>query len=144
MPIGTDVTRSSHGATYGRPMTDPRRALGIAGEDAAAEMLAGLGYELVGRNFRTRYGEIDIVALDGDCLVFCEVRSRVGRPPLGIAAALESVGPAKRLQVRKMAREWFHLSGAPRRTRDSRFDVVAVALNGGGRVQAVEHVRDAF
>jgi putative endonuclease len=125
-------------------MADPRRARGIAGEDAAAAMLAALGYELIGRNFRTRYGEIDIVAIDGDCLVFCEVRARVGRPAVGIARALESVGPRKRLQLRKMAREWFSLAGAPRRTRGTRFDVIAVALTASGRLVAAEHVRDAF
>src|SRR3954468_19512580 len=92
---------------HGRQMPDPRRARGAAGEQAAAEMLAALGYEILERNFRTRYGELDIVAADRDSLVFCEVRSRVGRN--GIAWALQSIGPAKRLQLRKMAREWFRL-----------------------------------
>src|SRR5205085_12119194 len=101
-------------------MLDPRRARGVAGEQAAAEMLAALGYEIVERNFRTRYGELDIIATDGDALVFCEVRSRVGRA--GITSALESIGPGKRLQLRKMAREWFRLSAADRpRTRGIRF-----------------------
>src|ERR1700745_971595 len=66
-----------------RPTTsDRRRALGAAGEQAAAEMLVALGYEIVERNFRTRYGELDIVASDGESLVFCEVRSRVGNEAL--------------------------------------------------------------
>src|SRR4051812_36343377 len=126
-------------------MADPRRARGIAGEDAAASLLDRLGYAIVGRNFRTRYGELDIVAVDGDCLVFCEVRSRVGRPARGIDYALESVGPAKRLQLRKMAAEWFRLgSSAGVRTRTVRFDVVAVSLSVAGRVLATELVRDAF
>jgi putative endonuclease len=124
---------------------DPRRARGAAGEQAAAEMLAGLGYRILERNFRTRYGELDVIATDHDCLVFCEVRARVGRPATAIAAALESVGPAKRLQLRKMAREWFRLSGAERpATRAVRFDAVAVALTAGGRPLALRHVRDAF
>jgi putative endonuclease len=124
-------------------MADPRRARGAAGEQAAAEMLAGLGYEILERNFRTRYGELDVIAIDGDCLVFCEVRARVGRPGAGIDAALESIGPAKRLQVRKMAKEWFaaHAHSGTRRTR---FDAVAVALARDGRLLAVRHVRDAF
>ena len=126
-------------------MADPRRARGIAGEDAAAEMLSALGYELVGRNFRTRHGELDIVAVDGDCLVFCEVRARVGRPSAGIARAVESIGPAKQLQVRKMAREWFQLARPPdARTGRTRFDVVAVSLARDGRLLAAEHIRDAF
>src|SRR3954454_15799057 len=104
-----------------RTRPDPRRARGAAGEQAAAEMLVALGYEIVERNFRTRYGELDIVATDGNCLVFCEVRSRVGRQ--AIAQALESIGPGKRLQLRKMAREWFRLSAAARApTSRTRFD----------------------
>jgi putative endonuclease len=122
---------------------DPRRARGAAGEQAAAEMLAALGYEIVERNFRTRYGELDIVAADRGCLVFCEVRARVGR--YALAQALESIGPAKRLQLRKMAREWFRLSAAARPgTMRTRFDAVAVALSPDGRALALEHVRDAF
>jgi putative endonuclease len=124
-------------------MPDPRRARGASGEQAAAEMLAALGYEIVERNFRTRYGELDIVALDRGSLVFCEVRSRVGRD--AIAWALQSIGPAKRLQLRKMAREWFRLSTVEvPRSRAVRFDAVAVALAPNGRVLALEHVRDAF
>src|SRR3954452_16303166 len=101
-------------------MADPRRARGAVGEQAAAELLADLGYEIVERNFRTRYGELDVVAIDGDTLVFCEVRTRVGQN--AIAYALESIGPGKRLQLRKMAREWFRLSvAATRPTRRTRF-----------------------
>src|SRR3954454_5899791 len=125
-------------------MHDPRRARGATGEQAAAEMLAGLGYEIVARNFRTRYGELDVVAADGDCLVFCEVRSRVGTPARGIDAALESIGPGKRLQLRKMAREWVRAAEPERRaTRSMLSDAVAVALSRSGGVLAVRHVRDA-
>jgi putative endonuclease len=122
---------------------DHRGARGAAGERAAAELLTGLGYEIVARNFRTRYGEVDIVAVDRDCLVFCEVRARLGRGAL--AAALESIGPAKRLQLRKMAREWFRLGGGGGpHTSSIRFDAVAVAVGADGRPLALEHVRDAF
>src|SRR3954471_2891903 len=124
-------------------MLDPRRARGVAGEQAAAEMLAALGYEIVERNFRTRYGELDIVALDRGSLVFCEVRSRVGRD--AIAWALQSIGPGKRMQLRKMAREWFRLSTAEvPSTRAVRFDAVAVAMTADGKPLSIEHVRHAF
>lgn len=124
-------------------MADPRRARGAIGEQSAAELLASLGYRIVERNFRTRYGELDIVAVDRDTLVFCEVRARVGRD--AIAYALESIGPGKRLQLRKMAREWFRLSSADRPpTRATRFDAIAVAMTRDGRVLSLEHLRDAF
>jgi putative endonuclease len=124
-------------------VADPRRARGAAGEQAAAELLAALGYEIIERNFRTKYGELDIVAVDRDALVFCEVRARVGTD--AIAYALESVGPAKRLQLRKMATEWFRLSTVERpQTRTTRFDVVAVAIGRDGRTLSMEHIRAAF
>src|SRR3954449_12176237 len=120
-------------------MIDPRNARGAAGEQAAAEMLTALGYEIVERNFRTRYGELDIVAADERSLVFCEVRSRVGRD--GIAWALQSIGPSKRMQLRKMAREWFRLrAGEHVHRRSVRFDAIAVAIAPNGRVLAMEHV----
>lgn len=126
-------------------MADPRRSRGIAGEDAAAQLLTRAGYQLIARNFRTRYGELDIVAVEGDALVFVEVRTRVGPPTRAVQFALESIGPQKRLQLRKMAREWFRLAdGAVPFTRRTRFDVVAVAVSAGGRVLATKHVREAF
>ena len=124
-------------------MPDPRRARGAIGEQAAADLLARSGYEILERNFRTKYGELDLVAVDRGELVFCEVRTRVGRN--AIAFALESIGPAKRLQLRKMAREWLRLSTAERRfTTGIRFDAVAVAITRTGHVLSIEHVRDAF
>jgi putative endonuclease len=106
-------------------------------------MLSALGYQIVERNFRTKYGELDIIAVDREALVFCEVRARVGQN--AIAYALESIGPGKRMQLRKMAREWFRLSTAePAPTRATRFDAIAVAMTHDGRVLSIEHVRDAF
>ena len=55
---------------------DPRRRLGQLGEQLAAEHLVRLGFEIVERNYRTRWGELDIVAFDGRTLAFCEVKTR--------------------------------------------------------------------
>lgn len=124
-------------------MTQATRARGAIGETAAVEMLTALGYEIVERNFRTRYGELDVVAVDRDVLVFCEVKTRLGRE--AIARALEAVGPTKQLQLRKMASEWLALSTATRtRTRAIRFDAIAVSVTASGRVLAMKHVRGAF
>ena len=73
-----------------------RRVLGRQGEDLAAEHLRKAGYRILDRNVRSRLGEIDIVALDGVCIVFVEVRT------VRSAAILpeESVGPAKQRQLR--------------------------------------------
>jgi putative endonuclease len=146
MPLAKSLrfgTPLSHVPVQARRMVDPRRARGAVGEQAAADLLARLGYEIIDRNFRTKYGELDIVAVDRSTLVFCEVRTRVGRD--AIAYALESIGPGKRVQLRKMAREWFRLSaGKSAPTRGIRFDAVAVAITRDGHVLSTEHISDAF
>jgi putative endonuclease len=101
---------------------------------------------VVDRNFRTRYGELDLVAAGGRFLVFCEVKTRVvcGRPgPLGPLAA---VGARKQRQVRLMAREWLATgaSGLTRRPSELRFDAIGITLDGTGRLVALEHLEGAF
>jgi putative endonuclease len=122
---------------------DPRRALGARGEDLAARHLEGQGYEIVDRNFRTRYGELDLVAAGHGCLVFCEVKTRVARGQIG---PLDSVGPRKQRQVRRMAREWLSAErsrlagGLP----DLRFDAIGLILDGSGNLLDFDHVEGAF
>ena len=125
---------------------DPRRALGGHGEDEAVAHLERLGHEVLDRNFRTRYGELDIVSSTGSCLVFCEVKTRTAGGRSGPATALEAVGPAKRRRLRLMAREWFRLRGASheRDARGVRFDAIGVVLDTGRQLVALDHVEDAF
>jgi putative endonuclease len=125
---------------------DPRRRLGALGEELAARHLVARGYEIVDRNFRTRYGELDLVAVGERSLVFCEVKTRRGRcaaPPLG---PLTSVGARKQRQVRQMAREWL-AAGRWRLARglpELRFDAIGVTLDRGGQLVALEHLEGAF
>lgn len=124
-------------------MTDGRRAAGKAGEDAAARWLESNGVEIVERNARTRYGELDIVATDGRTLVFVEVKALRGFGPQHAWRALEGIGPRKRLQVRRLARAW--LAERPRPSRpyaEVRFDAIGVALGPAG--PEVVHVPAAF
>jgi putative endonuclease len=101
--------------------------LGESGEDLACAALERRGYAILERRYRTRIGEIDIVARDGDVLVFVEVKtrrsSRFGQPT-------EAVTVAKRRRVALMAADYL----ARRRPRDSpcRFDVVAVTIGEHG------------
>jgi len=71
---------------------DARRKLGDLGEEEAVRHLERLGYEILDRNFRTRYGELDIVSSTASCLVFCEVKTRTAGGSAGPATALEAVG----------------------------------------------------
>jgi putative endonuclease len=117
--------------------------LGKQGEDAAALYLERQGYALLARNWRTRSGELDIVARDGEWLVFVEVRTRrIGRhvaaPTLG--APEESVTPRKQLQLIAMADAYlFEMPwDGP-----WRIDVLALELYPDGTVARLNHLADA-
>ncbi len=122
--------------------TDPRNGLGALGERLAAEHLTRRGFRILERNYRTRWGELDIVAFDGRTLAFCEVKTRrlthAGRTPF------ESIHPRKRLRVRRMASAWL----ADRRDHPGaerlRFDAVAVVVDAADRLVALEHLEGAF
>jgi putative endonuclease len=111
---------------------DPRRERGRAGERIAAEYLARRGFRLVDANWRTRFGELDLIGWDGPTLVFVEVRSRRG---LELGTAAESVDAAKQRQLRLMAEQYLERH-APQA--EARIDVVTV-LFGAGAPQ-VEHL----
>ena len=82
---------------------DRRRALGEYGERLAERYLTDLGLAVVDRNWRCARGELDLVARDGDCLVFCEVKTRrtdrFGSP-------VEAVHPRKAGRLRRLASAW--------------------------------------
>jgi len=110
-----------------------RARLGGRGEDAAARHLEAHGLRVVERNYRCRWGEIDLVVLDGDVLVFVEVKLRYA--PVD---PLEAVDARKRHQISKAAFDFLQTRGMLGRT--ARFDVVAVE----GRSLDCQHVADAF
>jgi putative endonuclease len=125
---------------------DPRRRLGARGEELAARHLERRGYEVVDRNFRTRYGELDLIAADERFLVFCEVKTRIARASPGPLGPLAAVGARKQRQLRRMAREW--LAARPgelaHRPAELRFDAIGVSLDGRGELVLLEHVEGAF
>ena len=127
--------------------TDPRRERGDLGERAAAEHLVAKGYEIVERNFRTRRGELDLIAADDRCLVFCEVKTRVANSRAGPARGIDAIGHAKRRRLRALAGQWLRArpasSGRPVRPQ-LRFDAIDVTLAPNGALVALEHLPDAF
>jgi putative endonuclease len=135
-------------ARPGRERRDPRRTLGAAGERLAALHLEARGFEIVDRNFRTRHGELDLVASDARFLVFCEVKTRIGLAEPGPLGPLASIGVRKRRQVRAMAREWLGAHNPARRDSGSppeiRFDAIGLTLDNEGRLLALEHLEAAF
>jgi putative endonuclease len=125
---------------------DPRRRHGELGERIAEEHLANRGYSIVARNFRTRYGELDLIAADERALVFCEVKTRLAGTRNGPAGPLDAIGPRKREQVRRMATQWLADAAASDRPRrpELRFDAIGVTLTPAGRLLALEHLENAF
>ena len=125
---------------------DPRLRLGFLGESLAAQHLEARGYEVIDRNFRTRHGELDLVARDRRWLVFCEVKTRIARSASGPFGPFASVGVRKRRQVRAMAREWLavHTSSDGPRPARLRFDAIGISFDARGRLLQLDHMEDAF
>lgn len=125
---------------------NPRIRLGAHGEDLACAHLERAGYALIERNGRCgRIGELDVVARDGRCLVFCEVKTRIAGTSAGPAGPLDAIGPAKRRRIRRLAAEWLRTrSQNGPRPAWIRFDAIGVVVDRGGRLLALDHVEDAF
>lgn len=116
---------------------DDRRGLGRHGEDLAARHLAAQGYEILVRNWRCAAGELDLVARDGGCLAFVEVRTRRGQE---MGSPEESITPAKQARLVTLAEAYLqeHDWAGP-----WRIDVVAVEMDVRGRLQRLDHYENA-
>jgi len=118
-------------------MTEERIALGRLGENFAKKRLKELGYRILATNYRCPLGEIDLIARDGECLVFVEIKTRTNQP-LGLAK--EAVHRRKQVQLSKVALAYmksYNISETK-----ARFDVVAIGVNGGRK--EIEIIQNAF
>jgi putative endonuclease len=114
-------------------------AVGWFGEDLAAAYLRDAGLSVLARNWRCRDGELDIVARDGDLLVFVEVKTRSST---AFGDPAEAVGPQKAARIRRLALQWLAETDdafAP----NLRFDVVSV-LRRGPSGPIIRHLKGAF
>jgi putative endonuclease len=118
------------------------RNVGRLGEQLAADHLVKRGFEILERNYRTRWGELDIVAFDGTTLAFCEVKTR--RMADDRRDPLESVHPHKRSRIRKMASRWLVERTDRPRADELRFDAIGVTFDLSGRLVRLEHLEGAF
>jgi putative endonuclease len=119
---------------------DPRHSLGRLGERLAAEHLERLGYTVIDRNYRTRFGELDLVATDDHVIVFCEVKTRRGSG----GSAWDALGEAKRRQVRTMGATWLSEVRPRPRTSELRFDAIGVLIDRDGSLVRLDHLEGAF
>ena len=121
---------------------DPRHRLGALGEALAAEHLVRRGYRILERNYRTRWGELDIVAFDGQTLTFCEVKAR--RLRAGGVTPFEALRGGKTGRVRRMAGAWMKERADRPFARLIRCDAIAVTFDRAGRLVKLEHLEGAF
>jgi putative endonuclease len=108
-------------------VSDARRQVGDAGEDAVADWYRAAGFAVVARNWRVREGEIDLIARRADVLVFCEVKTRRS-DAFGIPA--EAVTFRKQARIRKLAALWLATNRGV--AGEVRFDVASVHPDGRG------------
>ena len=119
-------------------LTIQRRDLGRFGEETAASYLRHKGFNIIERNYRQRIGELDIIARQGSCLVFVEVRTktddRCGLPE-------ESVTAVKIKKLRRLAQSYLQARSI-KSDQDIRFDVVAIMHTNGQTT--INHIENAF
>lgn len=116
-----------------------RREVGSRGEKLAVDFLKGLGYKIVQMNFRCRQGEIDIIAQQGECLVFVEVRTKKS---CDFGTPEESVTYSKREKLISLANIYLQTLDSP--PPSWRIDVVAVELTPDDRISRLEHIENAI
>jgi len=121
---------------------DPRQILGSAGERLALEHLERLGCRLVARNHRTRYGELDLVVIDGRTLVFVEVKTR--RASAAGPTPWDALDERKRRQVRRMGRAFLHDVADRPFGAEVRFDAIGVIVDDRHRLVRLDHLEAAF
>jgi putative endonuclease len=134
------VIRSALAPSVAGVGSDLRHDLGRRGEALAAEHFERLGYCVLARNHRTRFGELDLVLTDGEALVFCEVKTR----RLGLGTPWDALGDVKRAQVRRMARAWLAEVKDRPRCPVVRFDAIGVTIDARGRLVRLDHEEAAF
>lgn len=110
------------------------RKIGNAYEEIAAKYLVNKGYNILERNFRTRYSEIDIIAKDGETYVFCEVKYRSSNR---FGSPLDAVDIRKQKRISKAAIYYCMVKRIY--NKPCRFDVIAVYSD-----DEIEHIEDSF
>jgi putative endonuclease len=116
-----------------------RQRVATRGEAAAADYLRANGFTILDRNFRLPQGELDLVAREGDEIVFVEVKTRSGSEHLAPDQAVTAV---KLDRLGRLAEAYLIRHGHP--DASWRVDVIAVILDSSDRVRQLEHIRGAF
>ncbi len=119
--------------------------LGSFGEELACQHLRRLGFELLKRNFRTRFGELDVVARRSNLIVFCEVKTRRASSSTNeLPDPMLSIHPLKCRQVRRMAGAWLATQPHKPISSEIRFDAIGLILDESDRLLVLDHREGAF
>jgi len=118
-------------------LTQARLELGRYGEDLAYKRIKRLGYRKIIRNYRCPLGEVDLIANDGDTLVFIEIKTRRGKPT---GYAKEAVNARKQRQLSKVALSYMKSNNCS--DAKARFDVIAISIKEDK--PEIEVVKNAF
>lgn len=116
-----------------------RQSLGRSGEDLAAEYLVAQGYTIVEKNFRTPYGEIDLIMHAGNAIVFVEVKTRASK---SLGPPEISITPRKQEHMRSAAD--YYIQQHPEMDNDWRIDVVTVQVSGSNQPPVIDHFENAI
>jgi putative endonuclease len=125
-------------------MTVQRQRLGRTAEDLVAARLAATHWEILERNARTRYGELDLVALDDHTLVFVEVKAGREGSAFGPERPVLAVDRRKQQRIRRLASAWIAQNRGAIRYDAIRFDAIGVTFDRSGQVIDLEHLVAAF
>ena len=117
-------------------MQTQEQQFGMDSESIAVNYLKEHGYQIIKRNYRTKFGEIDIIAKDGDTIVFAEVKARKSR----VYNPKEAVTKSKKRKISMVA--LYYLKTTRQTNVRARFDVVAIDSGNGSR--SVEILKNAF
>jgi putative endonuclease len=125
-------------------MTVARRRTGQIAENLVAARLAAVGWEIVERNARTRYGELDIVARDNRTLRFNEVKAARAGTSCGPERPILTIDHRKQRRVRRLATAWIQERPDLPPYDEIRFDAVGVTLDRNDRAVEVDYIKGAF
>jgi putative endonuclease len=116
-----------------------QKQIGKIGEDLAADYLIKQGCQILARNYAVRFGEIDLVALDGNGLIFVEVKTRTTDT---FGAPEDSVTPTKIERMKNAALMW--LQANPEAPDDWRMDVIAILMDHQNNVLDIQHFINVY
>lgn len=116
-----------------------KRHIGLIGEELAANHIKNEGYNILERNYRTKLGELDIIARDQNIIIFIEVKTRTSG---AYGMPSEAVNYKKQQTIRKLSQQYIRHKKLDNSCLDYRFDVIEVKLV--GRKYKIDHMENAF